>query len=75
VVGGVVRHAIEHGKRLSELTREELSEHSDKFDDEYYVVLSNGSWLESKVSEGGTASSRVREQLERAKEVLSGVRP
>ena len=25
VVGGVVRHAIEHGKRLSELTREELA--------------------------------------------------
>ena len=40
---------------------------SDRLDDEYYEVLANGSWLESKVSEGGTASARVREQLERAR--------
>ena len=75
VVAGLVRHALEGGKRLSELTREELAEFSDRLDDEYYEVLSNGSWLESKVSEGGTASARVREQLERARAVLAGVEP
>jgi argininosuccinate lyase len=75
VVGGLVRHAIDHGKRLSELTREELATFSDHLDDEYYAVLSNGSWLESKVSEGGTASHRVREQLARARDVLAGVEP
>jgi argininosuccinate lyase len=75
VVAGLVRHALEGGKRLSELTREELAEYSDRLDDEYYAVLSNGSWLESKVSEGGTASTRVREQLERARAVLAGVEP
>ena len=75
VVAGLVRHALEGGKRLSELTREELSEFSDHLDDEYYAVLSNGSWLESKVSEGGTASARLREQLDRARGVLAGVEP
>jgi argininosuccinate lyase len=75
VVGGLVRHAIDHGKRLSELTREELATFSDRLDDEFYAVLSNGSWLESKVSEGGTASHRVREQLARARDVLAGVEP
>ena len=36
-------------------------------------MLANGSWLESKVSEGGTASARVREQLDRARAILEGV--
>jgi argininosuccinate lyase len=75
VVAGLVRHALEGGKRLSELTRAELAEFSDHLDDEYYAVLSNGSWLESKVSEGGTASARLREQLDRARGVLAGVEP
>jgi argininosuccinate lyase len=70
IVAGLVRHALEGGKRLSELDREELARFSDRLDDEYYEVLANGSWLESKVSEGGTASRRVREQLERARAVL-----
>jgi len=75
IVAGLVRHALEDGKRLSELSREELAQFSDRLDDEYYTVLSNGSWLESKVSEGGTASGRVREQLDRARAVLEGVSP
>ena len=34
-------------------------------------MLSSGSWLESKVSEGGTASARVDEQIDRARAVLA----
>jgi argininosuccinate lyase len=75
IVGGLVRHAVDEGKQLSELTRDELARFSDELDDEYYAVLSNGSWLESKVSEGGTASARVHEQLERARAILGGVTP
>ena len=37
--------------------------HSEALDEEYYDVLAQRSWLESKVSEGGTALARVREQL------------
>ena len=34
-------------------------------------VLAGGRWLESKVSEGGTALARVREQLEQARAALA----
>ena len=39
-------------------------------DEEFYAVLSDGAWLESKVSEGGTSVRRVREQLQRARATL-----
>ena len=75
IVGGLVRHALEQHKQLSELTREEIGGFSEQLDDEYYTVVSDGSGLESKVSEGGTASSRVSEQLTRARAILGGVTP
>ena len=59
VVGGLVRLALERGVSLSELDREEIGGLSDLLDDEYYEVLADGAWLESKVSAGGTASARV----------------
>ncbi len=67
IVAGLVREAVGSGRRLSELTREDLARHAEVLDEEYYAVLSRRSWLESKVSEGGTALARVREQLERAR--------
>jgi argininosuccinate lyase len=72
VVSGLVRSAIAQGKALSELTPEELGEHSELLvaDGEFYAVLSDGAWLESKVSEGGTSLARVREQLSRARSAL-----
>jgi argininosuccinate lyase len=72
VVAGLVREAVEQGKPLSGLTREEIARHSEALDDEYYDVLQQGSWLESKVSEGGTALARVREQLAHARAELDG---
>jgi argininosuccinate lyase len=71
VVAGLVRSAIAAGKDLSELTREELADASPLLDDEFYAVLSDGAWLESKVSEGGTSLARVRDQLQRARATLS----
>jgi argininosuccinate lyase len=71
VVAGLVREAVDSGRTLSELSREDLARHSGVLDDEYYEVLSGGRWLESKVSEGGTALERVREQLERARAALA----
>jgi argininosuccinate lyase len=71
VVAGLVRTAIAAGKVLSDLTRAELADASPLLDDEFYAVLSDGAWLESKVSEGGTSLARVREQLQRARATLS----
>jgi argininosuccinate lyase len=70
IVAGLVRRALEQGVPLSELTAEQLAEHSPLLDDEFYAILRDGTWLESKVSEGGTSLRRVREQLERAREAL-----
>ena len=70
IVAGLVRTAVESGRVLSQLSREELAEHSEVLDDGFYAVLSQGSWLESKESEGGTSLARVREQIAHAKAAL-----
>ena len=74
IVGGVVRAAVEQGKSLSELSEEELKELAPQLDGEFYELLDEGSWLESKVSDGGTAMSRVRDQLAQARQVLREAR-
>jgi argininosuccinate lyase len=74
IVAETVRYALDQGKALSELSRDELARFSNELDDDYYEVLSSRSWLESKVSEGGTASARVREQLSEARNALEGMR-
>ncbi len=74
VVGGLVRQALESGRTLSELTPEEIRQHSELLDDSYYEVLSSGQWLESKVSAGGTASARVADQLDAARAALLRLR-
>jgi argininosuccinate lyase len=73
VIAGLVRTAVDAGKGLSDLTDEEidsvsrlLAEHREQFDG----VLAQSSWLESKISEGGTSLARVREQLVLARAVL-----
>jgi argininosuccinate lyase len=75
VVAGLVRAALEDGRTLSQLTPAELTAHSAVLgaqSDAYYRALRQDSWLESKVSEGGTALARVREQLELARRTLDG---
>ncbi len=74
VVGNLVRRAVESGRALSELSADELTAESELLDDSYYEVLREGSWLDSKVSAGGTAAPRVSEQLERASRVLAALR-
>jgi argininosuccinate lyase len=73
VVGGLVRHALERGIVLSEIERERLGEFSELLDDEYYEVLAAGSWLDSKVSAGGTSAESLTLQLERSREALADV--
>ena len=72
---GVVRAAVEKGKGLSELTTEELAELAPELDGEFYELLRDGAWLESKVSEGGTSLDRVRDQLGQARHILEETSP
>jgi argininosuccinate lyase len=71
IVGGVVRATVERGKLLSELTDDELAELAPQLEPEdFRALLGQSSWLESKVSAGGTSLARVREQLAQARHVL-----
>jgi argininosuccinate lyase len=71
IVAGLVRDAVDSGRNLSDFSLEELKQHSEHLDEQVYDVLAKDSWLESKVSEGGTSLARVREQLVAAKALLS----
>ena len=73
VVAGLVRTALDSGRQLSGLTKDELAAHSEQLaahSEQYFQALQRDSWLESKISEGGTATVRVREQIEAARALL-----
>jgi argininosuccinate lyase len=77
VVAGLVRAAVDAGKPLSHLTGPELAGQSvvlAENQEEFYEVLKQSAWLESKVSEGGTSLPRVREQIALARRALEGQR-
>jgi argininosuccinate lyase len=76
VVAGLVRTAVDSGRKLSELSADELAAHNETLGshaEEFRQVLEQSSWLESKVSEGGTSSARIKEQLAAAQAVLDEV--
>jgi argininosuccinate lyase len=78
VVAGLVRAALDGDTTLSQLGAEELAQHSDLLaahSDEFHAVLAQESWLESKVSEGGTSSARLAEQLAAAGGAVGGDGP
>jgi argininosuccinate lyase len=73
IVAGLVRTALDSARTLSQLTPDELAAHSATLGahaEEYHEVLSQSSWLESKISEGGTSLKRVEQQLALARTVL-----
>jgi argininosuccinate lyase len=71
IVAGLVRAALESGRQLSDFSPEELRQHSEALDGEFFALLEQRSWLESKISQGGTALARVREQLASARTALA----
>jgi argininosuccinate lyase len=71
IVGDLVRRALERGGSLSDLSDADVAELAPELDGALRDVLTEGAWLESKVSEGGTSLERVREQLGRARAALS----
>ncbi|MEA2156382.1 MAG: argininosuccinate lyase, partial [Solirubrobacteraceae bacterium] len=68
IVAGLVRLAVDSGRPLGELTDDELGAASAQLDPaQFRALLAQSSWLDSKVSEGGTSLARVREQLAAAR--------
>ena len=72
VVADLVRAAVEEGRSLSNFDADELAAIAPTLDREALVaLLQKGSWLESKVSVGGTALARLHEQLDAARSALA----
>src|SRR5688572_12780795 len=73
IVAGLVRAAVDSGRALSDLSDEEIVELAPALSDpaDFRKVLSNGEWLESKRSLGGTSLDQVRAQLARARALVA----
>jgi argininosuccinate lyase len=72
VVAGLVRAAIDEGRPVSSFGEDELAALAPTLDREALVaLLQQRSWLESKISVGGTALVRLREQLAAARAALA----
>ena len=74
LVGGLVKAAVDSGRSLSDIADSELNGVPENARDAVRRALQTGRTIESKVSAGGTASARVTEQLERAREALTALR-
>jgi argininosuccinate lyase len=73
VVAGLVRAALDGGRALSQMTDDELAEHSQTLAahaEQFREALAQRAALESKVSEGGTATPRLAEQIAAAHAAL-----
>jgi argininosuccinate lyase len=70
VVAGMVKTAVDSGKRLSELTDSELDGVPEGARQSVRRALESGQTIESKVSLGGTASGPLAHQIDRAREAI-----
>jgi argininosuccinate lyase len=73
VVAGLVRTAVDSNTELSRLTDAQIAQLSPLLAahrTDYDKVLARSSWLESKVSEGGTSLVRVKQQIGLARTTL-----
>ena len=72
IVAGLVRVAVADGRSLSSFSDADLKTLAPAIDPQAFrELLNRQSWLESKVSVGGTALVRVREQLAAARAALA----
>ncbi len=70
VVGRVVRHCLDRGRALEDLSAAELRAFSPLFGEDAPAVLAAAAVVAARRSAGGTAPERVREQLARARAAL-----
>ncbi|NLG63998.1 MAG: argininosuccinate lyase [Actinobacteria bacterium] len=75
LTGTLVRHCLERGVGLFDLSLEELREFSPVFDEGYAALADPQASLAAKISRGGSSPVRVREQLAAAAELLATGRP
>ncbi len=72
ITGKIVRHAIESGKTLTDLTPEEYSSYSPFIGNDIYSFVDPHASVRAKGCLGGTSQERVREQIARFRKRLRG---
>lgn len=70
VVGQIVHYCVQHKKELNECSLEEFRNFHKAFDTDIFPLLEVSKAVDRRTSHGGTASSRVREAIRRAREEL-----
>jgi len=70
ITGRVVKAAEDAGCDLADLSLEQLRSIDERIDERIFDVLSVEASVNSRISYGGTAPVRVREQIAKAKEAL-----
>jgi len=71
IVGSLVQKCLNEGKSLIHLSEQELKQASPLLDIDCLKVLSADECIASRKIEGGTATSKVLEQLKKAKDILN----
>ncbi len=71
IVGQAVRHGIDTGKDLSEMSLETLQGFSDTIEDDVFKVLSLEGSMAARNHPGGTAPAQVRAAVERGLKTLT----
>jgi len=67
VVGSVVSYCMEKGKKLEDITLEELKNFSELFEEDVFNLLSPEAVADRRKTYGGTSRERILEMLEVAK--------
>ena len=70
VVGKTVRYCIEHGKDLPALSLEEYRSFSPNIDADIYDFVTLEASVNARSATGGTATTAVKKELERARQEL-----
>jgi argininosuccinate lyase len=73
IVGRAVRHALDAGRDLSDLSPAELRSHSPAIDQDVYAVLTLEGSVAARDHFGGTAPAQVRAAVERGRQRLAAL--
>ncbi len=70
VVGEAVLYCVENSKYLEDLTLEEIQSFSDQFQEDILEVIKPENCVNTRLSYGGTAPQRVKDQISIGKAIL-----
>ncbi|HET7874914.1 MAG TPA: argininosuccinate lyase [Methylomirabilota bacterium] len=72
VVGKTVRYALGKGRELGQLSLDELQQFSPLIEKDVYGALTVEASLQARAVVGGTAPAAVKQELQRARELIAG---